>query len=85
MPYIACEQYRFDWTDKDLKIFRTLWRQGVHIADIAEKLRRKPAEVAFLVIDQADRNKIGQRPGACWGEPKKFTPAVREMMVANRF
>jgi len=72
MIHTACEQYNFQWSPED-------------IADIAQKLKRKPAEIAFIVIDQADRGKISQRPGGAFGEPKKFTPEVREMLVANRF
>jgi len=77
MKYIACEHYDFEWEPVELERFRRLWKNGEDIRDIAAKLRRKPAEVAFLVIDQADRNKIKARPGACWGEPKKFSSGAK--------
>lgn len=80
MPYIACEQYNFEWTKPDLDRFRTLWKSGCHIEDMAKKLNRRPAEVAMLIIDQADRGKIGKRPGAAYGEPKKFTLGAREAL-----
>lgn len=80
MKYTACEQYDFEWEPVELDRFRSLWKNGEDIRDIAAKLRRKPAEVAFLVIDQADRNKIRARHGACWGEPKKFTEGAREAL-----
>ena len=85
MIHTACEQYNFQWSPEELAKFRALWKNGNDIADIALKLKRKPAEIAFIIIDQADRNKIRQRPGGAFGEPKKFTPEVREMLVANRF
>lgn len=83
MPYIACEQYNFEWVQQDLDRFRALWKSGAHIEDIAAKLKRRPAEVAMLIIDQADQGKIAKRKGGAYGEPKKFTPQVRQMMCES--
>jgi hypothetical protein len=80
--YTACEHYDFTFTQYELDRFRKLWKNGDHIADMADKLRRRPAEIAFLIIDQADLGKIGKRIGAAYGQPKKFTPGVRAMFEA---
>ena len=47
VTYIACEHYDFEWEPTELERFRRLWKNGEDIRDIAAKLRRKPAEVAF--------------------------------------
>ena len=57
------EQLKLEWTDADLQAFRSMWMSRMPIPDIAERLGCSAAEVALLVIDQAEKEIIGK-----WGE-----------------
>lgn len=59
--YIACADWNFAWTASELATFRRLWRQGVSLLEIAERLGRPDYEVAILVMDMAERGEIGGR------------------------
>lgn len=66
--YIALEEANFIWDERDVIRFREMWNQGMSLPDMAEGLRRHQAEVALLVIDQADKYLIENRPiglGVC--------------------
>ncbi|MED2919145.1 helix-turn-helix domain containing protein [Bacillus thuringiensis] len=60
--YIALEEANFIWDERDVVRFREMWKQGMSLPEIAEVLRRHQAEVALLVIDQADKYLIENRP-----------------------
>jgi hypothetical protein len=45
-----------------------LWRKGLHIADIAEKIKRDIDEVAILIMDLARRDVIEPRKNGVAGE-----------------
>ena len=57
------EQLKLEWTGADLRAFRSMWMSRVPIPDIAERLGCSAAEVALLVIDQAEKELIGE-----WGK-----------------
>jgi hypothetical protein len=57
--YVACEHYNFIWERKEILLFRKLWNKGVPLSEIAKILGRHVNEVAILVIDQAEKKKIG--------------------------
>ena len=66
------EQLKLEWTDADLQAFRSMWMSRVPIADIAQRLGCSESEVALLVIDQAEKEIIGE-----WGkEMEPVTEAV---------
>ncbi|HGH7176787.1 helix-turn-helix domain containing protein [Bacillus cereus] len=60
--YIALEEANFIWDERDVIRFREMWNQGMSLPEMAEALRRHHAEVALLVIDQADKYLIKNRP-----------------------
>ncbi|AXY07419.1 helix-turn-helix domain containing protein [Bacillus thuringiensis LM1212] len=60
--YIALEEANFIWDERDVIRFREMWNQGMSLPEMAEGLRRHQAEVALLVIDQADQYLIENRP-----------------------
>lgn len=60
--YIAVEEANFIWDERDVIRFREMWNQGMSLPEMAEVLRRHQAEVALLVIDQADKYLIKNRP-----------------------
>lgn len=57
------EQLKLEWTGTDLEVFRSMWMARMPIPDIAEQLGCNAAEVALLVIDQAEKELIGE-----WGK-----------------
>lgn len=69
--YIACEDCDFIWTGEELQRFRQLWRDGLHLLDIAKELKRHRNEVLILAVDQADRGYIKTRYGAIFGRDWK--------------
>ncbi|HEF1895863.1 helix-turn-helix domain containing protein [Bacillus cereus] len=60
--YIALEEANFIWDERDVIRFREMWQQGMSLPKMAKALRRHQAEVALLVIDQADQELITNRP-----------------------
>ena len=63
------EQLKLEWTDADLQAFRSMWMARMPMPDIAERLGCSAAEVALLVIDQAEKELIGE-----WG--KEMAPTI---------
>ena len=57
------EQLKLEWTGADVQAFRSMWMARMPMPDIAEQLGCSAAEVALLVIDQAEKEIIGK-----WGE-----------------
>ena len=62
-----CEDFRLYATAKELRIFCNLWQDGRSILEIADILKRKPEEVVFMIIDQAEKKKIEPRENNCLG------------------
>ncbi|MBY0129132.1 helix-turn-helix domain containing protein [Bacillus cereus] len=60
--YIALEEANFIWDEREVIRFREMWKQGMSLPKMAKALRRHQAEVALLVIDQADQELITNRP-----------------------
>ncbi|MEM5669943.1 helix-turn-helix domain containing protein [Bacillus cereus] len=60
--HIALEEANFIWDERDVIRFREMWKQGMSLPKMAKALRRHQAEVALLVIDQADQELITNRP-----------------------
>lgn len=57
------EQLKLEWTDADLQAFRSMWMSRVPLPDIADRIGCTPSEVALLIIDQAEKELIGE-----WGK-----------------
>ncbi|MGE6344914.1 helix-turn-helix domain containing protein [Bacillus mycoides] len=60
--YIALEEANFIWDERDIIRFREMWKQDMCLPEMAKALRRHQSEVALLVIDQADKYMIENRP-----------------------
>lgn len=57
--YIACEDVNFLWTYEQVQAFDKLWFSGVYdVAALSDKLKRPPADVAFLIFDRAQQGYI---------------------------
>ncbi|MBK5447466.1 helix-turn-helix domain containing protein [Bacillus sp. TH22] len=60
--YIALEEANFIWDKRDIIRFREMWKRDMSLPEMAKALRRHQSEVALLVIDQADKYMIENRP-----------------------
>ena len=58
---IILEDAKFMWSKRELKHFRDLWEQGLGIYEIAEWMNEGPDDIALLVIDQVQKEKIKRR------------------------
>lgn len=67
IEHFLCEHLDLTATAEELKTFRTYWKNGLSIYEIAKKMKRKPEEIIFFVIDQAALDKIEARTGGIWG------------------
>lgn len=65
--YIALIDLDFGFSQEELKIFRSMWKVGESVFAIAEELERDPDEIAILVMDQARKGRIKQRPRGVFG------------------
>jgi len=66
--YIALSELDFSWYPDEVERVKKLWRYGLHIADIAEQLKRDPDEVAILIMDLARQKIIKPRKGGVFGK-----------------
>ena len=66
--YIALSELDFSWYPGEVEQVAQLWRDGIHIADIAEKMKRDIDEVAILIMDLARRDVIEPRKNGAMGE-----------------
>lgn len=65
--HIACEEMNFTWKIAHVKEFRDMWQRGCCLMQIAEYFSRPALEVILLAADQAEKGKIGERPGGMLG------------------
>ena len=66
--YIALSELDFSWYPGELEQVAQFWRDGLPVADIAEKMERDIDEVAVLIMDLARKNKIRRRKNGVLGE-----------------
>ena len=66
--YIALSELDFSWYPDEVEQVAQFWRDGPHIAKIAEMLERDIDEVAVLIMDLARKNKIRRRKNGVLGE-----------------
>lgn len=67
--YIPLEQadINWKWTPNEVSHFDWLWKTGVSLMDIAEKLSRPPVEIVIMIIDRELRGKLKPRKGGFYG------------------
>ncbi|RBW68856.1 helix-turn-helix domain-containing protein [Bacillus taeanensis] len=71
--YTALEELDFHWSERDVRIFDALWREGKSLIAIAEYFNRDLDETALLLMDRARLKTINQRKNGIWkseGEKK---------------
>jgi hypothetical protein len=65
--HIACEEMNFTWKIAHVKEFRDMWQRGCCLMHIAEYFSRPVLEIILLAADQAEKEKISERPGGMLG------------------
>lgn len=60
--YIALEEANLVFDESEVIQFKEMWKEGQSIVEIAKELGRHQLEIAVLILDQADKNKIQSRP-----------------------
>ncbi|WP_368936827.1 helix-turn-helix domain containing protein [Bacillus sp. SH8-8] len=60
--YIALEELDLVFDESKVIRLREMWDKDKDILEIAKELGRQQLEIAALIIDQADKNKIKSRP-----------------------
>lgn len=65
---ILFENDNVAFTADEEVLFKKLWKQGIHVTDIAREMNRTEKEVVGLVVELAYEGKIKPRPGALAGK-----------------
>ncbi|AKR13322.1 hypothetical protein AC241_32260 (plasmid) [Bacillus thuringiensis] len=60
--YIALEELDLVFDESEVIRLQEMWKEGKNIIEIAVEMGRQQLEVAALIMDQADKNKIKSRP-----------------------
>ncbi|MDA1763212.1 helix-turn-helix domain-containing protein [Bacillus cereus] len=60
--YIALEELDLVFDESEVIRLREMWDEDENILEIAKELGRHQLEIAALIMDQADKNKIKSRP-----------------------
>ncbi|PRT14049.1 helix-turn-helix domain containing protein [Bacillus toyonensis] len=60
--YIALEELDLLFDESEVIRLREMWDEDKDILEIAKELGRHQLEIATLIMDQADKNKIKSRP-----------------------
>jgi hypothetical protein len=65
--YTALYDYDLRCNDKQLRVFRRLWKKGFDVGFIAREIGKHPIEVMCLIMDQAEKGYIDPREGGIMG------------------
>ncbi|HDR7611439.1 TPA: helix-turn-helix domain-containing protein [Bacillus mycoides] len=60
--YVALEELDLVFDESEVIRLQDMWKEGKNIIEIAVELGRHQLEIAALIMDQADKNKIKSRP-----------------------
>ncbi|WP_411543179.1 helix-turn-helix domain containing protein [Bacillus cereus] len=60
--YIALEELDLVFDKSEVIRLQEMWKENKGILEIAKELGRHQLEIAALIMDQADKNKIKSRP-----------------------
>jgi hypothetical protein len=59
--YIALEELDLVFDESEVIRLQEMWKEDKEILEIAKELERHQLEIAALIMDQADKNKIKSR------------------------
>lgn len=60
--YVALEELDLVFDESEVIRLKEMWKEDKNIIEIAVELGRHQLEIAALIMDQADKNKIKSRP-----------------------
>ncbi|MGG0209558.1 helix-turn-helix domain-containing protein [Bacillus mycoides] len=60
--YVALEELDLVFDESEVIRLKEMWEEDKNIIEIAVELGRHQLEIAALIMDQADKNKIKSRP-----------------------
>ncbi|PHE94711.1 helix-turn-helix domain containing protein [Bacillus wiedmannii] len=60
--YIALEELDLVFDESEVTRLQEMWKENKGILEIAKELGRHQLEIAVLIMDQADKNKIKSLP-----------------------
>lgn len=60
--YIPLEKYDLVFDEREVTRMKELWRDNKTLAEIAEEMGRHEMEIAVLIMDQGDKQRINKRP-----------------------
>lgn len=66
--YTACDNWNLSFTPAELEVAIKGWREGEHIADIAQAVARPVREIGVLIMSLAEENRIGKRKHGAIGK-----------------
>ncbi|MDA2214039.1 helix-turn-helix domain-containing protein [Bacillus cereus] len=59
--YIPLEKYDLVFDESEVTRMKTLWRENKSLNEIAEEMGRHEMEIAVLIMDQGDKQRINKR------------------------
>lgn len=62
------ESIKFDFTQKQIELFRKLWKDGAAHSKICEELKINKNTLALLIIDQSVAGAINNRASGIFGD-----------------
>ena len=66
--FIAGERWNLAFARDEIGSVVKLWRVGVSVPEIADRLNLRQEELIVLLMDLADRRKVEARPGGIFGK-----------------
>ncbi|MDO8159651.1 helix-turn-helix domain-containing protein [Bacillus toyonensis] len=59
--YMPLEKYDLVFDEEEVTRMKKLWRDNKTLAEIAEEMGRHEVEIAVLIMDQGDKQRINKR------------------------
>lgn len=59
--YIPLEKYDLIFDDREVNLFKTLWKENKPLDEIAEEMKRHEIELAVLLLDQGQKGHVKNR------------------------
>lgn len=65
--YCALEIFDLSFYPAEVKRVKELWKDGLHLANIAKQMNREPEEIFALLLDLVSNQRIAPRKNGVWG------------------
>lgn len=61
------DEINLDFTEEEVELFKVMWKAGISLQDMAERLNRPQVEIVLLIIDLNYHDEIGPRKIGVFG------------------